>query len=148
MVTLVGTQTNFIDAIKELVELDYEAVEAYEAAVNRLEDEDYKHQLQEFKNDHHSHIFELSEALNKNNHTPPTGPSAKQFLTQGKVVLANLFGDKAILRAMRSNEVDTNTAYERIVTHKDIHPDFEAIVQKGLADEKRHKAWLEKTIGS
>ncbi|AFC70705.1 hypothetical protein MC5_01535 [Rickettsia australis str. Cutlack] len=35
MTTLVRTQNNFADAIKELVELDYDAIEAYKAAINR-----------------------------------------------------------------------------------------------------------------
>jgi hypothetical protein len=53
--------------------------------------------------------------MKKHNCEPPTGPSVgKQWLTKGKVVLANLIGDGTILSAMLSNEVDTNTAYERI----------------------------------
>ena len=43
--------------------------------------------------------------------------SAKSYLTQGKVILANLIGDLTILRAMRSNEIDTNTAYEFAKKH-------------------------------
>ena len=42
MATLVGTQTKFVDALKELAELDHDAIEAYEAAINRLENEFYK----------------------------------------------------------------------------------------------------------
>ena len=34
MTTLVGTQKNFAS---ELIELDYDAIEAYKAAINRLE---------------------------------------------------------------------------------------------------------------
>ncbi len=30
MTTLVGIQNNFVDAIKELIELDYDAIEAYD----------------------------------------------------------------------------------------------------------------------
>lgn len=148
MVTLVGTQIHFVDAVKELIELDYEAVEAYEAAINRLENSDYKAQLEKFKQDHQEHISKLSDALQQNNEAAPTGPSAKQYLTQGKVILANIFGDKAILMAMRSNETDTNTAYERMSTRNDIKEIFEPLIQQGLADEKRHKAWLEEAIRS
>jgi hypothetical protein len=36
MVTLVGTQDSFAGVIKELIELDYDAVEAYEAAIGGL----------------------------------------------------------------------------------------------------------------
>jgi hypothetical protein len=37
MVTRVGMQTEFIEAVKELIELDYDAIGAYEAAIIRLE---------------------------------------------------------------------------------------------------------------
>ncbi|KJV81801.1 hypothetical protein RHORCCE3_0998 [Rickettsia hoogstraalii str. RCCE3] len=36
MTTLVGIQNNFADAIKELIELDYDAIEAYKTAINRI----------------------------------------------------------------------------------------------------------------
>lgn len=107
MTTLVGIQNNFVDAIKELVELDYDAIEAYEAAINRITDENYKTQLQRFKEDHERHVKELNELLSKHKEEEITGPSSKQWLTKGKVVLATQIGDRAILHAMLSNEEDT-----------------------------------------
>ncbi len=41
-------------------------------------------------------------------------------LHKGKVVLANLMGDEAILSAMLSNEEDTNTAYKKMNERTDI----------------------------
>ncbi|MBS0185461.1 MAG: hypothetical protein JSS34_03825 [Proteobacteria bacterium] len=73
----------------------------------------------------------------------PDSPSIKQWLTKGKVVLAELIGDKAILGAMHSNEEDTNTAYERVLNHEDIWNDAVEIIGRGYADERRHKIWLE-----
>ena len=63
MVTIVGMQGDFASALKDLVELDYDAVEAYEAAINRLDDEEYKDVLKTFKEDHERHISELSDVL-------------------------------------------------------------------------------------
>lgn len=42
MVTLVGMQDDFGTTLKDLVELEYDAVEAYEAAINRLDNKEYK----------------------------------------------------------------------------------------------------------
>lgn len=144
MATLVGTQGNFERALKELVELDYDAVEAYEAAISRLENEEYKKTLRGFKDDHQRHIEEVSALLKKHDTEPPTGPDmSKQWLAKGKVVLANLVGNHAILTAMRSNEDDTNTAYERMNAHVEKWEDVGDILRRGLEDEKRHKAWFE-----
>lgn len=148
MVTLVGTQTNFADSIRELLELDFAAVEAYETAISKLETEDYKKHLKGFKSDHERHIMELSNLLTKHGEEVPQDlSSTKQWLTKGKVILANLIGDNTILRAMLSNEGDTNTAYERMNDRNDIWPEALEILKRGLDDERRHKNWLESTIG-
>ena len=144
MVTLVGTQDNFEDALKALVELDYDTIEAYEAALNRVGAENLKTKLTEFKTDHQRHIGKISTILRNHSIEPPTGPSmGKQWITKGKVVIANLLGDKALLTAMRSNEIDTNAAYERMHVRNDLWPETIPVLNAGLEDEKRHKAWLE-----
>lgn len=142
MTTFVGSQKHFIDAIKSLLELDYDAVKAYEAAINRIENTSYKAKLSEFKKDHERHIKELSDLIEKHKETPPTGPSAKQLLTKGKVVFANLLGDQAILKAMLDNEEDTTEAYQTMVDRSDQWEDSKEILQHGSQDEKKHKAWL------
>lgn len=146
MTTLVGKQSDFGDALNELLELDYDAVEAYQAAIDRLETPGHISKLTEFMGDHKRHITELTELLKKENKKPSTGPSGKQWLTKGKVVLANLVGEKTILSAMHSNEEDTNTAYNTMNDRTDKWPDSVSIISKGLEDERRHKAWLESIL--
>ncbi len=143
MTTLVGTQSSFVDALKDLLELEYDATEAYEASLNRLDDLSFKSKLEEFRGDHKRHIQDLTELLTKHNAEPPTGPSGKQWVTKGKVVLANLVGDTTILAAMSSNETDTITAYERMCQHEQLWEDSKDILKRGLEDEKRHKAWMD-----
>jgi rubrerythrin len=148
MVTLVGTQTTFLDAVKDLLELDYDAIEAYKAAIERIENQDYKSKLVEFKADHERHTEELSQLIRELGDEPPKGPSAKQYLTKGKVVIANLIGDNAILLAMKDNEEDTNTAYERLNTHKHKPDMANDVLSRGRADEGRHREWLNRTLNN
>ena len=65
----------------------------------------------------------------------------KALLTKGKVVIARLMGDEAILQ-VRTNEADTNTAYERAVNFKDLQANTRGVLQYGLADERRHCEWI------
>ncbi|STX28503.1 Domain of uncharacterised function (DUF2383) [Legionella beliardensis] len=146
MVTMVGTQAEFRDALYELCELDYDAIAAYEAAINLLEKENHIKKMEEFKQDHQRHVIEISNLLHKHKVEAPDGPSPKNLLTQGKVYLANLMGDEAILQAMLSNEQDTNTAYERLNEFKDKWKDGITILKQGLKDEKKHKQWLQLTL--
>ena len=146
MTTGVGLETDFMTAIKDLIELDYDAIAAYEAAIDRLNKDEFRKALRNFKIDHEKHVEGLSAFLKSKGEVPPTGPSAKSYLTQGKVILANLIGDLTILRAMRSNEIDTNTAYGRINNYEDIPKEIRGLLKQGLADERRHLAWLEETL--
>ena len=147
MVTYVGNQENFTEALKALLELEYAAADAYETAVTRLESQEYKIKLESFKKDHERHIEEVSSLLRDHHHEiPEKSVVGKQLLTTGKVVIANLIGDNAILQAMVSNEIDTNTAYERMQNHEDKWPEAEDIIDRGLQDERMHKEWLEKTL--
>ena len=149
MATMVGTQKSFTQAIKELVELDYDALEAYESAINNLENPEYKKKFEEFKLDHQRHITELSAFLSRCNETAPSGPdNMKKVLVKGKVELASLFGDQNILSAMLSNEEDTNTAYERINARIGESADKEIakIIADGLADERKHRDWIQSNI--
>jgi bacterioferritin (cytochrome b1) len=146
MATFVGTQANFKEALQALIELEYDVLEAYQAAIDRLESIEYKKQLEAFKEDHQRHIEELSAILINHAEKAPTGPSAKQWITKGKVVLANLMGDRAILSAMLDNEDDTNVAYERMVRMDDQWKDAKEYVAQGLADEVRHKNWLKQAL--
>jgi ferritin-like metal-binding protein YciE len=148
MTTFVGTQDSLIEALQSLMDLDYDALEAYDASIHRLQNSDYKAKLEEFKSDHQRHIEDLTKVLKGHDITPATGPSAKQWLTKGKVVIANIMGDEGVLKAMLSNEGDTNTAYEKMNDRKDLWDDLKDVLKKGLNDERKHKMWLEEVVGN
>lgn len=146
MVTTVGTSDDFNVVIENLLQLEFAAIEAYEAAIERLESMEYKTALRDFVGDHHNHVRELTEAARTLGANVPEGPDAKVILTKGKVVLADLLGDKAILMAMKTNEDDTVTAYQRSTEHKKLPEAARDAVQKGLADEQKHRAWIVATL--
>ena len=142
MVTTVGTKTDLVSLLTDLIQLDFDAVDAYQAAIDRLDNAQWRATLASFKEDHLRHTAELGDALRSMGHIPPSGGDMKSMLTQGKVVMAGLIGDEAILRAMRTNEADTNTAYERAVQFPDLHAGIREILEANFADERRHCAWI------
>jgi bacterioferritin (cytochrome b1) len=139
---------NFTAALKQLIELDHDAMEAYEAALHRLENKEYKRTSEEFKRDHEGHINEIAKFLRLYNAIPPTKFRLKSFLSPGKASLLTLSGDKAILYAMRSNELDMNEAYTRIIRYDDkkIPQPLQRTLQQGLQDEKCHLNWIENKL--
>jgi uncharacterized protein (TIGR02284 family) len=146
MTTTVGTESTLESLLEDLIQLDYDAADAYQAAIDRLENSSYRSALGEFKRDHLRHIDELGDILSSMGRTPPKEGDMKALLTKGKVVIAGLMGDEAILQAMRTNEADTNTAYERAVKFSGLPSNTRDVLQRGLEDERRHCEWILETL--
>jgi uncharacterized protein (TIGR02284 family) len=146
MVTTVGTESSLEDLLKDLIQLDHDAVDAYQAAIDRLQNKDFRSALTGFRQDHQRHTEELGALLSAMGREPPKEGDMKSLLAKGKVVLGGLMGDKAILQAMKTNEDDTNTAYERAVKHDEASADMRDVLSRGLADERRHRDWMVKAI--
>lgn len=140
---MVGINEKTVEGLLyNLIELDYDAAEAYEAAINRVENDRYKQKLLSFHEDHIKHTKNLGEILLKMGKNIPDGADIKRILTQGKVVLANLIGNKTILSAIKSNAEDVETAYGRALKHNEVTPKISEILTKNLEDLKKHCQWI------
>tara|TARA_B100002049_G_C16063196_1_gene369091 strand:+ start:1250 stop:1717 length:468 start_codon:yes stop_codon:yes gene_type:complete len=128
--------------LKELCHLDFDAVAAYEASLDRIKDDSLKGKIREFYNDHVEHIKSLIELLIQNEEDKVTGTDVKKLLTKGKVVIAGLINDEAILKAMDINEKVTTEAYEKALKHDDLTANERSVLEAHWEDEKRHKEWF------
>jgi uncharacterized protein (TIGR02284 family) len=137
-----------ITLLNDLIHLDYDAVAAYQAAITRLTDRADQAQLLRFMDDHLRHIGDLAFIVRENGGAPVTEADFKMVLTKGKVVIAGLRGDKAILEAMKSNEDATNAAYERALREPLGSMHVRQALERNLNDERRHRAWIEQRLGS
>jgi uncharacterized protein (TIGR02284 family) len=146
MATTVGTETTLEELLEDLIHLDYDAADAYQAAIDRLGDGRFRYALAEFKRDHLRHISELSDILSSLGRTPPKAGDMKGILAKGKAVIGSLMGDESILHAMRTNEADTNTAYERAVQFDALPSMTRDVLLRGLEDERRHCQWILDTL--
>ena len=143
MTTFVGTQKDLVTLIMKLIALDYDAIEAYKTAIAKIHGADAKAHLTSFMHDHERHVKDLTAELEALGMPAPRGPDAKGMLTTGKVYVASLIGDRAILMAMKTNEDDTNRAYERACKRDDLTESLRLIFTKNLDDERRHRLWIE-----
>lgn len=148
MATTVGTENNIQDLVRNLILLEHDAIAAYESTIERLSDPALSQQVESFRRDHLQHLEVLQEMAAETGADAPQEGDMKQLLTTGKIAMADLFGDGAILNAMATNENDTVTAYERASGHRDAIEKSRAFFQKALADEQRHREWMERTAAS
>lgn len=114
----------------------------------RLDDKTLSAKISEFRQDHLQHVEVLYEMARELGIDAPVEGDMKQMVTTGKIALADLRGDSAILKAMKTNEDDTVTAYERACRHEDAIPQSKAFFAKAHEDELRHRAWMESTANA
>ena len=148
--TLASTTNNAMMAneLNTLIRLNFDAIEAYTAAIERLENADYRQTLTEFRADHARHVEELKELVHWMGAAPAKTGDAMQILTKGKVALGNLRGDKGILQAMKSNEDHTNEVYEKEIGKLRYSQDMADVLKYHLDDERRHRDWLVQTLAT
>jgi uncharacterized protein (TIGR02284 family) len=146
MATMVGKEKDITKLLNDLIALDFDAIEAYEAAIARLDTAGDREQLARFMEDHRRHVRDLSELVRSFGEAPQEGADLKRILTKGKVVLAGLSGDEAVLWAMKSNEDDTNQAYERATASPGLPDRVLSVLRANLADERRHRSWIEQRL--
>ena len=145
MATTVGTEDNIRDLVRNLILLERDAIAAYESTIERLSDANLSRQVDAFRQDHLQHLGVLQDIAAETGAEAPREGDMKQLLTTGKIALADLFGDGAILKAMATNENDTVMAYERAAAHPDAIEKSRAFFQKALSDEQRHRDWMHRT---
>ncbi|MCR8827026.1 ferritin-like domain-containing protein [Pseudosulfitobacter koreensis] len=143
MVTTVGTENEETHLLRNLIILEHDAIAAYDSTIEKLESAEYRAKIEEFRSDHHDHVRELNALAEKLGVPSPQEGDMKQWLTTGKVAMASLAGDSAVLGAMKTNEDDTVSAYESALNNSVATPEWRPILEKGLADERRHRAWME-----
>ena len=148
MVTTVGNEGDITKLVQDLLYLEHDAIAAYDSAVDKLKSEAFKVRVADFRNDHLAHVSTLKTMASQLGIEAPREGDMKQMLTTGKVAIAGLMGDSAILKAMKTNKDDTVTAYDRARQHQDARPESVAFFEKALGDEQRHRTRFEDTAAA
>ncbi len=143
--TYVGMQSSLPDAIRDLMELDYDMVDTYTEAISRIQNENYRKVLCDFRADHERHIQQLEGIMKTHKESYPTkADNTKRLITMARVKIRG--SDEGILNSMHVNEMDSNKAYERMNNRKDLWDEVVDIISQGKEDERRHRDWLANTI--
>ncbi len=132
-----------IQVINGLCGRDYDAIEAYESAIDRLHDAEDREQLRMFLADHVRHTRMLSAAVHRLEGAAATRGTLLRYLERAKVILASALDDRAIFAALRSNESAMTSAYEKAVANSAIDGELREVLETHFEDERRHKAWID-----
>lgn len=137
--------SQMIEKLNDLIHLDFDAVGAYQASIDRIDVESIRMRLTEFQNDHRRHIQDLSAAVQRLGGQPAKRPDAKGFVLKGFTAITSMMGNEAALRAMQGNEKLTNTSYANSL--KEAWPeDIRNLLEANYRDEQRHLAYIEDAL--
>jgi hypothetical protein len=133
-----------VDQLNALIQLDTDAVLAYQQAIDACEVPEIHRKLKEFQDDHQRHIGDLTEFVRLAGEEPKIKRDLKGFFIEGFTAIASR-GDRSALMAMLGNEGLTNLRYEAAL-QMELPDEVRAVVLRNRQDEGRHLAWIEEAI--
>lgn len=132
-----------LDGLNDLLQLDHDAIGAYDIAIDKLENRDQSDQIVGFKLDHERHVDNLTNLITELGGTPKNKPHATGPLKQGLQSLGSLAGDKGVLVAFRTNELQVRTKYDNYASKAVFWPDnVKRVIDENALDEERHYQWV------
>ncbi len=137
---------DLIDHLRDLAQLDYDAIQAYDTAIEKIDLGAVRTQLENFRADHARHIVNLTDCIQSlGGDTPELGRDLKGVLIEGMTKLRSVSGTPGALKAMRMNEEITNKTYEKALG-LELPPDVRDVVEQNREDERLHLQYIEAAI--
>jgi rubrerythrin len=137
-----------LEGLNDLLQLDHDAVGAYEIAMEKLQDRDHADQIAGFRRDHERHIRELNELIAELGGTPKNQPHATGPFKLALQSIGALAGDKGALMAFRTNELQVRAKYDSYAAKANAWPThIKRIIDACALDEERHYRWVSEVLG-
>jgi rubrerythrin len=137
-----------LEGLNDLLQLDHDAVGAYEIAMEKLNDRDHADQIAGFRRDHERHIRELNELIADLGGEPKNQPHATGPFKLALQSLGGLAGDRGVLMAFRTNELAVRTKYDAYAARANHWPtNIKRIIDGCALDEERHYRWVSEVLG-
>jgi uncharacterized protein (TIGR02284 family) len=133
-----------IEVMNDMLQLDLDAILAYDEAIHACDVDEIKTRLREFRGDHERHVRDLSLAVRTYGGQPKEKRDIKGFFIQGFTKMMSR-GDRSALMTMRANEELTNRSYAAALKHELPH-EVRTLLEQNYNDERRHLQWIKDAI--
>jgi rubrerythrin/ketosteroid isomerase-like protein len=140
-----STDAKLIAELNDLLQLDHDAVEAYTIAIDRIRDGRRRESLVEFRADHKRHIEELAALVRARGGLPIELPHPTGALKLAVQAIGSLGDDTSLLLAFKAVEGQVRDKYQR-AARRITDADAAEVVARAADDEKKHYAWVERTL--
>jgi len=135
-------EKNLIEALSNLVQLDIDAVHAYDRSLKEIDDPIIKDRLLSFQEKHRNHISGLSKHIEDLGGQPPE-PSQdfKGYVIEAFTAIRSFTGMKGALKAMKITEEITNRYYAEVVSWE-APPEVKEMLRTYFSEEKIHLDYI------
>lgn len=132
-----------LEGLNDLLQLDHDAIGAYQIAIERLSDPNHAQQIQGFLHDHERHVRELNRLIRERAGVAMNEPHATGPFKQALQGLGSIGGDRGTLMAFRTNELQARAKYHGYTVKAKSWPeDVRAVIEANSLDEERHHRWV------
>ena len=131
-----------VTLLNQLIQTEYDTVEARRAAVTQVAGVDDGHHFTAMLADHRGHVDDLAVVVRNLGGEPLSHGDLRRLLAQGRPGVATVAGEHGALDALRRFEERTREAYEEAASLPGIPVDVHEVLERLLADERRHLSWL------
>jgi rubrerythrin len=142
----IQSETALVAELNDLLQLDHDAIQAYNLAIRSLSVEAYRETLRSFRADHERHVEELTGLIRAHGGVPlqlPHIPTGAFKLAVQAVGAAG--GDRAVLLAFKANERQVRDKYRR-AAQRPHDPTVTSVLTTAADDEARHYLWALETL--
>jgi uncharacterized protein (TIGR02284 family) len=127
--------------LNRLIQLHYDSIDACKAAVGHVGDPRARQHLAATLEDHRGHVDELAVVV-RNLGGEPASPGDLRLPRPRKRSEGSVQGEQALLERLRRKEEGARTAYEDAASLPGVPLDVLAALERNLADERKHLAWV------
>jgi uncharacterized protein (TIGR02284 family) len=133
--------------LNRLIQMHYDAIDACKAAVAEVADPTDRAQLSVALEDHRGHIDELAVVVRNLGGEPASQGRLKVTVRARRTPEVGLVHpstelDQSLLEAFRRKEEGARAAYEDATSLPGVPLDVLAALERNLADERKHLAWV------
>ena len=135
-------EKNLIAALSNLVQLDIDAVHAYDQVLKEIDDPIIKDRLLKFQDEHRKHIGGLSKHIEDlGGHPPKPSQDFKGYVIEAFAAIRSFTGLKGALKAMKITEDISNRYYGEVVSWE-APSEVKEVLRTYFSEEKIHLDYI------
>lgn len=133
-----------VSLLNRLIQLDYDAIDACKAALAQVVDPRDRQHLSMALEDHRGHADQLAVVV-RNLGGEPACPGDLRP-SRRRVAAVATISEHELLETLRLREEGNRAAYEEATSQPGVPLDVLAALERNLADERRHLAWVARRL--